>query len=61
MVALGAGSLTGLARGSSAFGVDFTVLDPPELREECRRVAERHAALGGAVHATRERVANVTP
>ena len=34
-----------LARWLSAFGVDFTVLDPPELREECRREAERHAAL----------------
>ena len=45
VVHIGAESHRSLARWLSAFGVDFTVLDPPELREECRREAERHAAL----------------
>ncbi|GAF50649.1 putative DNA-binding transcriptional regulator YafY [Rhodococcus wratislaviensis] len=41
-VALGGDSVPSIANWLSAFGVDFTVLDPPELREECRRVGERH-------------------
>ena len=45
VVHIGAESHRSLARWLSAFGVDFTVLDPPELREECRREAERHAVL----------------
>lgn len=41
-VALGGDSVPSIANWLSAFGVDFTVLDPPELREECRRAGERH-------------------
>ncbi|PTR30455.1 putative DNA-binding transcriptional regulator YafY [Rhodococcus sp. OK519] len=43
IVALGGDSLPSIARWLSAFDVDFTVLDPPELRDECRRRAEHHA------------------
>ncbi|QCQ90110.1 helix-turn-helix transcriptional regulator [Rhodococcus sp. SGAir0479] len=45
VVALGGESLRSIARWLSAFDVDFTVLDPPELREECRQAAQRHAVL----------------
>ncbi|MDH6283428.1 helix-turn-helix transcriptional regulator [Prescottella agglutinans] len=43
VVALGGDSPRSIARWLSAFDVDFTVLDPPELRDECRLAAERHA------------------
>ncbi|TQF73992.1 YafY family transcriptional regulator [Rhodococcus spelaei] len=39
-------SIAGIAGWLSAFDVDFTVLDPPELRQECLRIAARHALLG---------------
>ncbi|CAM2785431.1 YafY family protein [Prescottella defluvii] len=45
VVALGGDSLQSIARWLSAFDVDFTVLDPPELRDECLRRAERHAQV----------------
>lgn len=35
-------SLRSIAGWLSAFDVDFTVVDPPELRDECRAVAQRH-------------------
>lgn len=38
-------SLSGIAGWLTAFGVGFTVLGPPELRAECRRLAQRHAAF----------------
>ncbi|MFD4181963.1 helix-turn-helix transcriptional regulator [Rhodococcus sp. NPDC058514] len=38
-------SAAGIAGWLTAFGVDFTVLSPPELREECLRRAEHHAML----------------
>ncbi|MBP1160269.1 MULTISPECIES: YafY family protein [Rhodococcus] len=38
-------SAAGIAGWLTAFGVDFTVLDPPELREECLQRAEHHAML----------------
>ncbi len=44
-VVLSGDSLPSIARWLAAFDTDFTVLDPPELREECRVVAERHARL----------------
>jgi len=53
-VVLAGDSLPSIARWLAAFDTDFTVLDPPELREECRIVAERHARLNerylAAVH-----------
>ncbi|WP_430331394.1 helix-turn-helix transcriptional regulator [Rhodococcus sp. ACT016] len=45
VVALGGDSLRSIARWLSAFDVDFTVLDPPGLRDECRQAAQRHAAM----------------
>lgn len=45
VVALGGESPSSIARWLSAFDVDFTVLDPPELRDECRRRAEHHALV----------------
>ncbi|MCX6490180.1 MAG: WYL domain-containing protein, partial [Rhodococcus sp.] len=44
-VVLSGDSLPSIARWLAAFDTDFTVLDPPELKEECRVVAARHAAL----------------
>lgn len=38
-------SLDSIAEWLAAFDLDFTVLDPPELREVCGRVARHHAAL----------------
>ncbi|NLE80098.1 MAG: YafY family transcriptional regulator [Rhodococcus sp.] len=35
-------SLPSIAGWLSAFDVDFTVVDPPELRDECRAIAQRH-------------------
>lgn len=45
VVVLGGESPSSIARWLSAFDVDFTVLDPPELRDECRRRAEHHALV----------------
>lgn len=45
VVALRGDSVAGIAGWLTAFGVDFTVQSPPELREECLRQAERHAML----------------
>lgn len=45
VVALGAESQTSLAKWLSAFDVPFTVLEPDELRAECRRLADRHTVL----------------
>ncbi|MEE2031562.1 helix-turn-helix transcriptional regulator [Rhodococcus chondri] len=44
-VVLGGSSLESIARWLAAFDVDFTVLDPPELRTACRKAGERHALL----------------
>ncbi|MCK8672727.1 YafY family transcriptional regulator [Rhodococcus sp. HM1] len=38
-------SLESIAGWLHAFDVDFTVLDPPELRDACRDLAERHTLL----------------
>ncbi|OZC58287.1 DNA-binding transcriptional regulator [Rhodococcus sp. RS1C4] len=38
-------SLASIARWLSAFDTPFTVLDPPELRDECLKVAQRHRLL----------------
>ncbi|WP_124711014.1 helix-turn-helix transcriptional regulator [Gordonia insulae] len=38
-------SLVSIARWLRAFDADFTVLDPPELIEECRAVASYHDGL----------------
>ncbi|OZC55393.1 DNA-binding transcriptional regulator [Rhodococcus sp. 06-621-2] len=38
-------SLASIARWLSAFDTPFTVLDPPELRDECLKVAQRHSLL----------------
>ncbi|QBJ97593.1 YafY family transcriptional regulator [Rhodococcus sp. ABRD24] len=43
IVSLGGSSISSIARWLSAFDVDFTVLDPEELRVECRLRADRHA------------------
>ncbi|MGB7237722.1 MAG: YafY family protein [Rhodococcus sp. (in: high G+C Gram-positive bacteria)] len=45
IIILSGDSLPSIARWLSAFDTDFTVLDPPELRDECARMAERHALL----------------
>ncbi|MFD6883556.1 helix-turn-helix transcriptional regulator [Rhodococcus sp. NPDC060084] len=44
-VVLGGSSLESIAPWLAAFDVDFTVLDPPELREACGRAARHHAAI----------------
>ncbi|MGA9869768.1 MAG: WYL domain-containing protein, partial [Rhodococcus sp. (in: high G+C Gram-positive bacteria)] len=44
-IVLSGDSLPSIARWLSAFDTDFTVLGPPELREECLRLAERHTLL----------------
>lgn len=44
-VVLGGSSLDSIARWLAAFDLDFTVLDPPELRDACRRAAQRHTVL----------------
>jgi len=44
-VTLYATSLTSIARWLHAFDADFSVLEPPALREECRAVAQRHLQL----------------
>ncbi len=46
VLVLGAESQQSAARWLAAFDVDFTVLDPPELRDECLAMSERHAFLG---------------
>ena len=38
-------SLTSIARWLHAFDADFSVLEPPALRDECRAVAQRHLHL----------------
>ncbi len=38
-------SLTSIARWMYAFGVDFTVMEPDALRDECRSVADYHDEL----------------
>ncbi|WP_029138522.1 helix-turn-helix transcriptional regulator [Nakamurella lactea] len=40
---IGAESLTTIALTLGRLGVDFTVVDPPELRAEVRRLADRYA------------------
>lgn len=53
-VTLSGDSLPSIARWIAAFDTDFTVLEPTELRQECRTVAARHSALSArysaAVH-----------
>lgn len=44
-IVLGGDSLPSIAHWLSAFDTDFTVLDPPELRDECTRVAQKHALI----------------
>jgi predicted DNA-binding transcriptional regulator YafY len=43
MLRTGAGCPPGLAIYIASFGIDFEILDPPELMEEVRRTAERLA------------------
>ncbi|MFH5229154.1 helix-turn-helix transcriptional regulator [Antrihabitans spumae] len=45
VIVLVSDSQTSLARWLAEFDVDFTVLDPPELRAECQAIAQRHARL----------------
>ena len=45
IVVIGGDSQSSIAKWLSAFDVEFTVLDPPELRDECRAIAERHLRL----------------
>lgn len=45
VVFLGGVSLHSIANWLSAFDVDFTVVDPPELRALCRSVGDRHRSL----------------
>ncbi|MBJ8344053.1 YafY family protein [Antrihabitans sp. YC2-6] len=45
VVVLSSNSLGSVAWWLAKFDVDFTVLDPPELRDECRAMAEHHARL----------------
>ncbi len=45
VIALGGNSLASIAQWLSAFDTDFSVLDPPELRAECLRMAQRHTLL----------------
>ncbi|MBD0323231.1 MAG: YafY family transcriptional regulator [Aldersonia sp.] len=45
IVALGSDSQRSLARWLAAFDVPFTVLEPDELRAECRALAQRHTML----------------
>ncbi|MGU3432026.1 helix-turn-helix transcriptional regulator [Actinomycetes bacterium M1A6_2h] len=42
-ISLSGTTMESIARWLAAFDVDFTVVEPEELREECRRLAERHA------------------
>lgn len=42
VVALSGTSLRSTAQWLRTFGVDFTVIDPPELRDECRSLAIEH-------------------
>ncbi|MGJ5667688.1 YafY family protein [Rhodococcus aetherivorans] len=44
-VALGGTSLGSIAGWLAAFDVDFTVLDPPELRDACLHAGRRHELL----------------
>ncbi|GGG16914.1 DNA-binding transcriptional regulator [Rhodococcoides trifolii] len=44
-ISLSGTTMKAVARWLAAFDVDFTVIEPPELRDECRRLAERHSAL----------------
>ncbi|MFZ2526815.1 MAG: YafY family protein [Rhodococcus sp. (in: high G+C Gram-positive bacteria)] len=44
-VALGGRSLESIAHWLHAFDVDFTVLEPPELRQACRSLAEQHRQM----------------
>ncbi|MFI8997859.1 helix-turn-helix transcriptional regulator [Streptomyces sp. NPDC053542] len=45
VVALRGESLSAIAQWLASFDADFTVLDPPELRDACRRFAEHHRVL----------------
>ncbi|MFC9786565.1 helix-turn-helix transcriptional regulator [Rhodococcus sp. NPDC127528] len=45
VVELRGDSLAGIAGWLTAFGVDFTVQSPPELRDECLRQSEHHTML----------------
>lgn len=45
IVALAGTSLPSVARWLAAFDTDFTVLEPPELRDECINLADRHTML----------------
>ncbi|WP_072807016.1 helix-turn-helix transcriptional regulator [Rhodococcoides yunnanense] len=51
-ILLAGGSLQSIARWLSAFDTDFTVLDPPELHDECRKVAEWHERLSARYRAS---------
>ncbi len=44
-VVLDGRSLDAVAKWLYAFDVDFTVLDPPDLRDACRALAERHTLI----------------
>jgi predicted DNA-binding transcriptional regulator YafY len=45
VIALSGNSLHSVAQWLRAFDVDFTVLNPPELRDECRTIAEEQAVI----------------
>lgn len=45
IVSLSGSSLPSVARWLAAFDTDFTVLEPPELRDECLTLADRHTML----------------
>ncbi len=52
LLRLGGDDLVGMAAWVGLLGVDFEVLDPPELADAVRRLAERYGrAVGGAVSA----------
>jgi len=46
-VSVGALSLASLAVWTASFGVDFEVIEPPELRERCQVLADRLTAARG--------------
>nr|WP_296774080.1 YafY family protein [Rhodococcus sp. (in: high G+C Gram-positive bacteria)] len=51
VIVLGGDSLPSIAQWLAAFDTDFTVLGPPELRDECLRMAERHTMLSARYRA----------
>ncbi len=57
ILALAGDSLPSIARWLSAFDTDFTVLDPPQLADECRALAERHTMLSRRYTAAADGVA----